>query len=93
MEKERKQIVKKYAQNLDKIIKKYENLEDDDLQTFNLFGSEEYPTFNVDSISFIKNTPHKSTISSSSLLLFQDIYKMLCSECSFEDIYLILNSN
>lgn len=90
MESQRKAIVDKYEKNIGKIIKKYEKYEDDYLEVMDILNFDEFPSFCIDSISFIKNNPQKSTIENSSLVLFQDIHKMLCTECSFEDIYWIL---
>lgn len=90
MEKERKAILSKYKKNVGKIIEKYEKYEDDDLEVFNIFSFTEEPTFCIDSISFIRNSSHKASAGNSTLVLFTDIHKMLCTPCDFEDICRIL---
>lgn len=92
MENEKKAIVAKYRKNIERIIEKYKDNEDDSLEVIDILGMDSEPTFCIDSISFIKNRSMKTTATENfSLILFQDIYRMLCSECDFEDIYRILS--
>ena len=87
----RKAIGKKYQRGIDELITKYINQFDDELDVIDILKSEEEETFLIDEISFIKSTKATDKIVNSKIFIFNDVYKMLCTDCDFEDICSLLS--
>lgn len=90
MDEEREAIIEKYKRNVDNLIRKYQNYEEDSIDVIDVFNYCEQPTIYIDSISFIKSSRSSLQSNNSTLLFFEDVYRMLCTECVFEDIYRFL---
>lgn len=87
----RRAIGKKYQRGVEDLISKYMCQEEDELDVIDILYSEEEQCIPMEEISFIKNTKRKEMQSSASkLFLFNDIYRILCHDCDFEDIYQLL---
>lgn len=82
-------ILDKYEKNIKDLISRYETHEEDSMDIVDVFDYAEEETLYLDSISFIKNNTEKTLTEGSKILIFQDIYKMLCTECDFEEIFRI----
>lgn len=86
----RKAIGLKYQKGIDDLLVKYGHLEDDELHVIDILNSEEDQTFVVEEISFIKSSKKQELQKNYKMFLFSDVYKTLCSDCDFEDVYLLL---
>lgn len=86
----RRELTKKYQRGIDQLISKYINQIDDEFDVIDVLNSEEEQTFLLEEISFIKSSKAPEKMPHSKLFLFNDIYKMLCQECNFDDLYLFL---
>lgn len=85
-----KKIIKKYKKNVQQIIDKYKALDDTYDDIIDLVNYEKLKSSYYEKISFLKNTPSKSTHRTDRILTFEDAYKRLCCNCDFYDICDIL---